>query len=268
MLALERHNLILDLLKKNGSVRTSDLAAAMSVSSETIRKDLDYLEQNGQLERVHGGAISIPQKLVAEPVETHVSLDARNTQHMEEKAAIVSYAAGMVKEKQVVALDYGSTSFLMAKELTKRFQSLTVITNSIRNALALVRCPGFTVILVGGILNKEELSLGNDFSVMLDGLHIDILFMSAGGIHPTVGLTDQGFGEARVQNKMRQLSSRTVVLADSGKFGKASLVKICSLQDVNTIITDTSLDPTMEKAVRETGVELIMVPTEEKLNLH
>ena len=159
-------------------------------------------------------------------------------------------------------LSIRSTSFLMAKELARRFRSLTVITNSVQNALALVKCPDFTIILVGGILNKEELSLGNDFSAMLDGLHIDVLFMSVSGVHPTVGLTDQGFSEARVQNQMRQLASRTVVLADSGKFGKASLVKICALREISTIVTDSGLDPAMEEAVRETGVELIVVPTE------
>lgn len=262
MLARERHKRILELLRKDGTVRTADLVEAMSVSSETVRKDLDYLEQSGQLERVHGGAVPVPKKLVAEPAEEYVSLAARNTQHMEEKSRIVRRAAALVKEKQVVALDYGSTSFLMAKELARRFRSLTVITNSVQNALALVKCPDFTIILVGGILNKKELSLGNDFSAMLDSLHIDILFMSVSGVHPTVGLTDQGFSEARVQNQMRQLASRTVVLADSGKFGRTSLVKICTLREISTIVTDSGLEPAMEEAVRETGVELIVVPEE------
>ncbi len=268
MLAQERHKMIMELLKKDGTVRTSELVEVMAVSSETVRKDLDCLEQSGMLERVHGGAVPVSQKLVAEPVETYVSLEARNAQRMEEKSAIVSLAAGLVKEKQVVALDYGSTSLLMAKELAARFRSLTVITNSIQNALALVNCPDFTVILVGGILNKEELSLGNDFSTMLDRLHIDVLFMSVSGVHPSVGLTDQGFSEARVQNQMRQLASQTVVLADSGKFGKASLVKICALQEVSAIVTDSGLDPAMEEAVRATGVELMVVPAQRTWDGH
>ncbi len=262
MLARERHKLILELLEKDGTVRTSELMDVLSVSSETIRKDLDSLEQAGQLERVHGGAVPVPKKIVAEPIEDYVSLAVRNTRNMDEKSGIVRYAAGLVKEKQVIALDYGSTSLLMAKELAKRFRSLVVITNSVQNALALVNCPDFTIILIGGILNKEELSLGNDFSTMLEGLHIDVLFMSVSGVHPTVGLTDQGFNEARVQNQMRQLASRTVVLADSGKFGRASLVKICALQEVNAIITDPGLDKAVETAVRETGVDLTVVPQE------
>lgn len=263
MLARERHKLILELLRKEGTVRTAELVETMGVSSETIRKDLDHLEQEGQLERVHGGAVPVPQRLVAEPAEEYISLEHRNTQHMEEKSVIVRHGADLVKEEQVVALDYGSTSLLMAKELARRFRKLTVITNSVQNALALVKCRDFTIILVGGILNKEEMSLGNDFSPMLEGLHIDVLFMSVSGVHPIVGLTDQGFSEARVQNQMRQLASRTVVLVDSGKFGKASLVKICALKEVSAIITDDGLDPAMEEAVRATGVELMVVPRNE-----
>ena len=259
MLARERHKLILELLKRDGTVRTADLVETMEVSSETVRKDLDHLEQAGQLERVHGGAIPVSKRPVAEPMEEYVSLEARNTQHMGEKASIVSYAASLVKENQVVALDYGSTSLLMARELARRFRSLTVITNSVRNALALVRCPDFTVILVGGVLNKEELSLGYDFSAMLENLHVDVLFMSVSGVHPTVGLTDQRFSEARLQNQMRRSASKTIVLADSSKFGRASLVKLCALQEVGAIVTDSGLDPAMEKAVRSTGVELIVV---------
>lgn len=262
MLARERHRMILDLLKKDGTVRTADLVTAMGVSSETVRKDLDHLEQEGRLERVHGGAVPVSKKLSAAPIEEYISLEDRNTRHMPEKYSIVSYAASLVKEKQIIALDYGSTSFLMAKELARRFRSLTVITNSIRNALALAECPDFTIILVGGVLNKKELSLGNDFFSILEGLHVDVLFMSVTGVHPSIGLTDQAFSEARVQNQMRQLASRTIVLADSAKFGKASLVKICSLEDIDTIITDDNLDPLMEQAVRQTGTDLIVVPSE------
>ena len=178
---------------------------------------------------------------------------------MNEKVAIASYAAGMIKENQVIALDYGSTSFVMAKELAKRFQSLTIITNSLQNALALVNCPDFTIILIGGILNKKEFSLGNDFSPLLDNLHIDILFMSVSGIHPKVGLTDQSFSEARVQNQMRELASKTVVLADSNKFGRASLVKLCGLQDVTSIITDSGIDPEIQTQICDAGVNLIVV---------
>lgn len=261
MLAPQRYSLILDLANRDGIVHTADLVKRMGVSSETVRKDLAYLEQKGQLERVHGGAVPAenaqPEK---EPRGEYVSLKVRNTQHMEQKAAIVSYAASLVEEGEVVALDYGSTSQVMAVELKKRFKFLTVITNSVQIALILSECPNFTIILTGGILSKEELALSSDFTPMLDQLHIDILFMTVSGVDPAIGLTDQRFSEAKLQNQMRQAASRTIVLADSSKFGRSSLVKICALKDVDTIITDSGISQVTAQAIREAGSELVIVP--------
>lgn len=267
MLAQQRHALILELLNKNGIVHTADLVKQMGVSSETIRKDVTFLEQEGQLMRVHGGAIpadnakTIKASSKLEAPNEYVSFQIRNTQHMEQKAAITSYAASMIQERQVVALDYGSTSQVMAMELKKRFKSLTVITNSIQNALILSECPDFTIILTGGILGKEELTLVNDFTPLLDCLHINTLFMTVSGVDPVIGFTDQRLSEAKIQNQMRLAASRTVVLADSSKFGKSSLAKICALRDVDTIITDSGLPPSTEQAIRLAGSELVIVPS-------
>ena len=179
---------------------------------------------------------------------------------MEQKAAIVDYAASLIQERQVIALDYGSTSQMMAMALKKRFRSLTVITNSIQNALILSECPDFTIILTGGVLSREELALSSDFAPILDHLHVDILFMTVSGVDPVIGLTDQRFSEARIQSQMRKAASRTIVLADSSKFGKASLVKICALQDIDTIITDSGIASSMGQAIRESGAGLVIVP--------
>ncbi|MDO4268169.1 MAG: DeoR/GlpR family DNA-binding transcription regulator [Eubacteriales bacterium] len=262
MLARQRQSYILDQLEKNGIVYTSALVKEMKVSSETVRKDLDGLEQAGSLVRVHGGAVSAekePSAVPAAEAAPYISFQIRSTQHLEQKAAIAARAADLVEEDQVIALDYGSTSQIMAMELKRRFRRLTVITNSIQNALILSECPDFTVILIGGILNKNELTLGNDFTAMLDYLHIDILFMTASGIHPEIGCTDQSPMETRVQNQMRQAASRTVVLADSSKCGRASLVKICPLQEISALITDSGLDEELAEQIRRTGVELVTV---------
>lgn len=262
MLAQQRYQKILDSLEEHGIVHSADLVREMKVSSETVRKDLDALEQSGKLKRVHGGAVPISQM----PAQNgqYISLKTRNSSCMEEKAAIAAYAAGMVREHQAVGLDYGSTSLVMAKELVRRFEHLTVVTNSIQNALVLSERPEFTVILTGGILDKKELSLGNDFFQMIESLHLDILFMSVSGVHPCIGLTDQGPSEARVQKQMRQIADRTVVLADSSKFGKASLVKLCALCDVDQIITDGGLETDMEQKIKDTGVTLHVVRNGER----
>lgn len=263
MLAQQRYNMILELLQRNGIVHTADLVKKLQVSSETIRKDLDYLEQEKHLARVHGGAMPLHTEKALDHAPEYISFQTRNTQHMEQKAAITHYAASMVKEHQVVALDYGSTSQMMAMALKENFRSLTVITNSIQNAMILAECPDFTIILTGGILNKDEFTLGNDFTPMLDFLHIDILFMTVTGIDPVIGCTDQCLREANMQNQMRQTASQTIVLADSSKFGKSSLVKVCALRDVETIITDRTLSAAMEQDIKNAGATLIIVPCQE-----
>lgn len=262
MLAQQRHAVILELLDKNGIVYSSGLVKQMEVSSETIRKDLDYLENEGLLVRIHGGAVPIQasrQPSAVSASEGYTSFQTRNTQNIEAKAAITEYAASLVDENQVIALDYGSTSQMIAEVLKKKFRSMTVITNSIKNALILAECPDFTIILTGGILARDELTLADDFAPLLEHLHIDTLFMTVTGIDPEIGCTDMRFGEARIQNQMRKAASRTIVLADSSKFGKGSLVKICKLEDVDMIVTDAALTSDMEAAIKEKGTELMIV---------
>lgn len=266
MLAQQRHAMILDLLEQNGTVYTSDLVKRMNVSSETIRKDLDYLEQKERLVRVHGGAVptaanqSANTKMLSDVPAEYTAFQIRNTQHMAEKAAITDYAASMIKEHQVIALDYGSTSQMMAMTLRKKFRFLTIITNSIQNALILAECPDFTIILTGGVLSKQEYTLVNDFTPILDHLHIDVLFLTASGIDPEVGITDMLLNEVKVQNQMRKAASQVIVLADSSKFGRSSLVKVCTLQDVDAILTDRNLSPDLEQKIRSTGSNLVLVP--------
>lgn len=260
MLAQQRYTLILNLLAQNGIVHTADLVSRLNVSSETIRKDLDYLGREGRLTRVHGGAVPIT---VSEP-STHKqpeysSLQLRNTQHMEQKAAITRYAVSLVRENQVVALDYGSTSYMMAQALKESFDQLTIVTNSIQNALLLGDSPNFTVILTGGILNNKEYTLVDTVSPLLNQLHIDTFFMTVSGIDPKVGCTDLGFSEANMQNWMRNASSHTIVLADSSKFGKASLVKVCAIDDVDLIVTDAGLSDEMREKFSSTGANLKLI---------
>ena len=240
MLAKQRYTKILQLLDKDGIVHTAELVKLMGVSSETIRKDLEYLDSQGRLSRVHGGAVlRIPEN--QRIFRGYISFQIRNSQNLEQKAAITSKAAGLVSEGQVIALDYGSTSQMMALVLKERFRNLTVVTNSIQNALMLAENPGITIILTGGILNRDEYTLVNEFSSTLESIHIDIMFMTVTGIDPVIGCTDQRLSEIRIQNQMHRSATRTIVLADSTKFGKASLLKICPFEEVDTIVTDSGI---------------------------
>lgn len=262
MLAQQRHNIILDLLKQQGTVYTSSLAEETGVCSETIRKDLLQLEQRGLLLRVHGGAVPAAHaRLQVQTGAEYISFQTRNTQHMHEKEAITRHAAAFVREGQVIALDYGSTSQMMARTLKERFRSLTVITSSVKNAMLLADCPGFTIILTGGVLNKEEYTLVNDFTPLLEHFHIDLFFMTVTGVHPSIGFTDQRIGDARMQRELHKMASHTIVLADSSKFARGSLVKICGLNDVDLVITDDGLSSAVYQSMLMAGAKIELVPT-------
>lgn len=266
MMTVQRQTQILERLRRNGTVHTSELVKEFGVSSETIRKDLDSLEKEGRLVRVHGGAVptrSAPKEKREELEEGEIapalSFHIRNTQNIRQKTAIAEYAASLVREHQVVALDYGSTSQILSSTLRERFHALTVITNSVRNALILADAPGFTTILTGGILSREEYSLVNDFAPITDHLHIDIFFMTVTGVDPAIGFTDLRLNEVKTQNQLRRASNRTIVLADHSKFGKSSLARICSLRDVDRIVTDRELPEAIQQDIRRGGAELVLV---------
>lgn len=259
MLANQRYVKILELLEQDGIVHTAGLVKLMGVSSETVRKDLEYLDTQGKLCRVHGGAVPADRGKAPDISGGYISLQMRNSQHLTQKEAITKKAAELVEERQVIALDYGSTSQIMALVLRERFRQLTVVTNSIQNALLLADNPGITIILMGGVLNRDELTLVNEFSPLLENIHIDVMFMTVTGIDPEVGCTDQRLSEIRIQSQLHKMSTRTIVLADSSKFGKASLLKICSIDEVDAIVTDTGLPHEMERRFCERGAKLILV---------
>ena len=262
MLAQQRYDKILEILSSEGSVKNIDLALRMDVSSETIRKDLEHLSKTGQLIRVHGGAVPVhseKEEVKTEPeTKTYMPLKTRNTQHMSEKKSIVNHAIKLIKEQQVIALDYGSTSQLMAMALKDNFKELTVITNSLQNAILLSDCPGFNIIIPGGILNKNELTLADVYPAILEHFHVDIFFMSVSGIDPIRGCTDLGLSESSIQNWMIKASEKTIVLADSSKFGRNSLIKVCDIDAIDTIITDNSISKEVIDSFNKCKAKLIV----------
>lgn len=255
MLAKQRREKILELLNENGTVHTSELVDILSVSSETIRSDLDHLENEGQLARVHGGAVPV-NKFSSDFKQGYIPLHIRNSQHLNEKSKIASYAIKFVKEGDIVALDYGSTSQIMAMELRENFKTLTVVTNSIQNAMILADNPNITVMLIGGILNRDEYTLVNNFSTVLSDIHIDTMFMTVTGIDPEIGCTDQRLNELKVQQQLHNCASKTIVLADSSKFGKASFLKICPIKDIDAIVTDSNISDEMAENIIKAGTNL------------
>lgn len=259
MLVEQRYAKILEKLKINGIVKTADLKRELNASSETIRKDLTYLDEAGYLNRIHGGAVIRDNPQLGSNKDDFIAFAVRQSQNCDMKRAIAISAANLIQEGQSVALDSGTTSFELAKVLKEKFNKLTIVTNSLINAYELVDKEGFTVIATGGILTADENSFVSDFATLiLDKINVDIMFLTTCGVSLENGITDQRMDEVIVHNKMRDCSKKVVVLADNTKFGAISLIRVCDLDDIDFIVTDANIDMDLAEKFKQSGHNIII----------
>ncbi|WP_243291591.1 DeoR/GlpR family DNA-binding transcription regulator [Bacillus sp. FJAT-47783] len=252
MLVQQRYDRILEILEEVHSVRVSELVEEFGVSVETVRRDLEYLESIGKLKRVHGGAIL---EIDNSKEETFTK---RETLNIEKKKEIGEIATRFVKENMVIAMDVSTTNTEFAKALKKKFKSLTIITNSLPIAYELSEMPQYTIILIGGMLRNQELCVvGEMAEKFLEPFHIDRLFLSMSGISLYAGLTDYGVGEWNIKKKMLAQANSCYVLADSTKFDAVSMLKVCSFDQINGIITDSGLSEKIKQKYEEKNIMII-----------
>jgi DeoR family transcriptional regulator of aga operon len=250
----ERRSAILDLIKRDGRVIVRDLATSIGTSEVTIRRDLDVLQKRGLLQRTHGGAL--PARTAN--AETDFNLAEHELKHPREKIAIATAAASMVQEGQTIVLGSGSTTTAIARAL-RGFRNLTVITNSISIAAELAGSD-VDVILTGGMLRKQSRSLiGPLAEQSLSRLRADIFFMGTDGINTSVGLFTQNLLGAQLVRVMVEMSSRTIVVCDSSKFGKESLYTVIPISKIQGVITDRQIPEAAQKALEESGIEVTLV---------
>lgn len=253
MLAHERHSAILQMLQEQQVVKTSGLMRMFDVSFETIRRDLEKLESQGYLKRVHGGAA-----LPAMDYRQELPFTVREMKHVNEKRELARTAAQFVTEGQSLFLDVSTTNTEFARVLMNRFERLTVLTNSFPIATLLMAKPGFTILFIGGaVRNAEQCVVGDIAESFVAQFHADTFFMSVSGISLTEGLTDYGIGEIQLKKKMLERSKRVIVLADSSKFGAVSLSHVCGCREVDKIVTDSGVDADIAQAFREEGVDVV-----------
>jgi DeoR family transcriptional regulator of aga operon len=253
MLSEERRRAILDMLQNDGRVLVADLAKHFRTSLITIRKDLEALHHNGELERTHGGALPMKTGVLKDQ-----SLVEKERLHRQEKNRIASAAAQMIRQGQVIILDSGTTTTAIARAC-RHFKSLTVITNA-TNIAAELADTALEVILTGGVLRKNSFSLvGPLAEESLQKLSADLLFLGVDGFDVGYGLTTPNLLEARVNRAMAEAARRTVLVCDSSKFGRRSLSLILPTAKVHEIITDKNVPVKDLRRLRETGVAVKLV---------
>jgi DeoR/GlpR family transcriptional regulator of sugar metabolism len=252
LLASERRNKILELLQEEGSARVRELGLLFKVSEPTIRQDLERLEEQGHVTRVHGGAFL---RTVTQQVS---SLTLQHLENLDKKTAIARRAAEFVAPGDRIILDSGSTMTELARCLTG-VEDLTVVTNALNIALILGANPGCQLMVTGGEFKPPTLSLtGDKAALFFQNLFVDKLFLATGGVSEAFELTYPGFNDIPVKNAMIQVARETYLLADSTKFGKVSFASLGSMKCVQYLVTDDRIEPETAERIRDMGVEVIV----------
>ncbi len=238
MIAQERYKYILDSLQSQHTVRATKLASALGVSSETIRRDLEYLEKENQLIRVYGGA-SILQYDTRQ-----VPYDYRLSANLDEKSSLAQTALRYVSEGTSIILDHSTTSSVFARELKKHFSNLTVVTNSLEILNVFSDIPSYNIIFLGGTFDSFERGcFGEQAKQTIRQLNIDTAFISFGGISLNEGCTETFFSGAEILKEYIRAAQQKIALIDSSKFEHVTLVKVCNISDIDVVITDSSIKP-------------------------
>ena len=248
--ATERHNHILEVLRQQGSASVTFLAEQLRVSPVTIRKDLTLLEEKKLLYRTHGSAIQI------NPYINDRHVHEKEKLYTEEKRLIGIEAARLITPQDSILIASGTTVHAFAREIRAK-EHLTVITAALKVTNILSQQKDIDIIQLGGFVRNSSLSvIGSYAEEMLANFSCSKLFMGVDGIDLDYGLTTTNAMEAQLNRAMMKASQKTIVLADSSKFGRRGFGKICDLDNVEHVITDSKINPAVLSALREKGIEV------------
>jgi DeoR family fructose operon transcriptional repressor len=250
LLTPERHQIILDLVKRKGIVKLQELMDATESSESTIRRDLIYLEKKNYIKRVHGGASSLQSK-GKEP-----SMNEKSSKNLQEKKIVGQYAASLVEDGNCIYLDAGSTTYEMIPFLQGK--DITVVTNGLMHIEALFQAD-IRAYLLGGMMKSNTRALIG--SAALEGLlryRFDLCFLGVNGIHSVYGYTTPDPEEALLKKTALQLSNSCYILADSSKFSEVSFAKIEEL-GAASIITTNIEDSEKASYAKKTTVKVVTV---------
>ena len=252
MLTQERYNYILDMLFSKKTVRVSQLALALNVSSETIRRDLEYLEKECLLTRVHGGAALVRVDA------GQGTFSNRLSRSVQEKEYIAKIAVEFISEGQTISLDHSTTCLALAREIKKRFKSLTIVTNSLEVLNTICDVSSFITIYLGGLYNyNEHACFGPHVIEMIRRFNTDMAFIGVGGISLKEGCTENLYDAGETLKAFLEVTQRIIIVADSSKFDVVTLMQVCKIEDVDTIITDKTLKPNVLGKYRNHGIEIV-----------
>ena len=253
----ERRQTLLDLLHRQPGLRVPEIAQSLDVSEGTVRNDLNALEIEGLLMRVHGGAV-----LRDQPRNFNASFNTRYNEHGAEKIAIAKKAAALVQDGDSLLLDSSSTAYYFAQHLGER-QRLRIVTNGIDIARLLAQNSTNTVILIGGMMNPDGSSVTGLLSEQIIAeLHIQKAFVSCSGFSVERGMTEVHFEEAQIKRKALESARQVFALVDSSKMGHEDLTPFVRPLQITHLFSDSSISEDWKARLAWANIPFTICETE------
>ncbi len=251
MLAIERRNAILAKLSTDGKVLVADLAKEFDVTEETIRRDLEKLDNDGLARKTYGGAVK------NENFNIDLPFHIRKQTNVESKKSIATLIADLINDGDYIMLDSSTTALCVIKSILHK-KNITLITNSIEILLELCNKPGWNILSTGGMLKEGGLSLvGYQAEKMISGFHVDLAICSCKGIDEANGITDSNERDAEIKKAFFKSANHKLLAVDSSKFDKASFVKVCGYNEVDTVVTEAKPSDVWIERFKQNDINVI-----------
>ncbi len=253
-LAEERRSRLLELVRLRGFASLPDLAGELAVSESTVRRDLDYLEETGEAKRTHGGVF------YTGPSPKLQHFDQRQKTHWEKKRQIAEAASKLIEDGDTILLDGGSTTYELARLLVGR--PLQVVTNSLPVANLFMSSSADLVIVGGYVHTRTGVSLGPYANTMLADLNVGRAVLSVAGLND-YGYYNSNLLLVETERAMMKAADEVIIVADSTKFGRTSLARMCELREADVVVVDNEITAEWQSKLTSLGVRLIVAaPTE------
>lgn len=246
----KRREEIIELIHLNGKVRVSELSERYGISEVSIRKDLEALEAEGHLTRIHGGAVGMNKLYI------NMDLTERYKTNAAAKKEVAELCAKLISDNDTIMMNAGTTLTYVLRALRTK-KNISIVTNSVQNATEAALYPTFNVILLGGELDsKYQFTYGQDAIHQLENYHATKCILSVDGISVESGLTLYYSNEAELARRMMECSDVSIVVADSTKLGKNVFARITDASKTDVLVTNKSGNSTELEKLRELGVKI------------
>jgi DeoR/GlpR family transcriptional regulator of sugar metabolism len=247
MLKIERQKAILNQLQLEKKLTTLELATLFNVSEDTIRRDLNELKKSGQINKVYGAAFLSDE-------QQDITITNPQILKYKEKEVVAQKALQHIKEGQVIIMSGGTTNLVLARMLPRNLNA-TIYTYSLPIAMELAKLPNIELMFIGGKIQKNAMvTVGIDVLQYLSGISADICFMGVSSINVKNGLTEKGYEVSMIKKEMMKSSDTTICLLTSDKLNKKMTYSVCSLQEIDFIISDINSDHPYFEDYKKLGV--------------